>query len=162
MSTPDVARALSERSVSLFLQGRPVDALISEQEVVTIYRRLAETHPGRYREELAGSLRSLGTYCSASGHTDEAIRVTQEAVAIYRTLDAPSGLALSLSNLGHYLASSGRPAEAVTAVREAAAIYRSLAETHPGRYRDDLAGSLHRLGAYLLESSLPAEALTAT
>ena len=31
MPTPDVARALSERSVNLFLQGRPVDALISER-----------------------------------------------------------------------------------------------------------------------------------
>jgi hypothetical protein len=82
MPTPDVARALSDRSVRLLMQGRPAEAMLSEQEAVAIYRELAETHPDHNRPLLARLLDDLGAIYATLGRTAEAEEAREEAERI--------------------------------------------------------------------------------
>ena len=67
---------------------------------------------------------------SDGGRREEALPVTEEAVAIYRELAAAypdryrPDLARSLSNLGAWFSALGRPAEALPAEREVVEAYR--------------------------------------
>ena len=82
---------------------------LPEHAEVAKYRELAEADPGRYRPDLARSLRQLGNALKKLNRHAEAATVRQETVALYRRLaEANPGryrpsLALAHHNLGFTL-----------------------------------------------------------
>ncbi|MDW8064250.1 MAG: tetratricopeptide repeat protein [Anaerolineae bacterium] len=118
-------------------------------------------------EERTRIWNNLSVALSALGRREEALRVTQEAITLYRQLAKrhPDAflheLAVSLNNLGNRLADLGRREEALQATQEAVALYRQLAERHPDAFLHDLAVSLTNLGAALTELGRHEEALEA-
>ena len=116
------------------------------------------------RAELARRRDLLGTLLSQAGRPNQALPVTQAAVAAYRELAAADpryrpDLVDSLSNLGVLFCELDRPAEAVPVTQETVAAYRELVGTNRDQYLPDLARSLDNLGALMCELRRPAEAL---
>ena len=111
---------------------------------------------------------SFGIRLSAVGRSADALRVTEQAVSIYRELAAAdpdrhcSSLARSLHNLAIDFAELCRLDDALAVSQEAVSIYRELAAADPDRYRPDLAGALYNLGASLSKLGRPADALPET
>ena len=56
---PGRADSLVSLGIRLWEQGRPADALLAEQDAVTISRELAAADPERYRPDLANALTNL-------------------------------------------------------------------------------------------------------
>ena len=108
----------------------------------------------------------LGLRLVYAGKFDEALRVTTEAVEIYRQLRLAepdthdSGLAASLVNLGLALASLGRPEEALAATAEAVGILRPT--VNRGDFTPQLAAAVDNCGVWLSALGRWKEALTAT
>jgi hypothetical protein len=59
------------------------------EEVVTTFRTLAATDPGRYQPALAAAVINLGEMRSGVGLSAAALEVTGDAVAIRRAWPAP-------------------------------------------------------------------------
>ena len=70
------------------------------EEAVATYRELAAASPDRYRPDLARSLSNLGVAFSELGRPQEALPVTEEAVATYRWSWPPCDLRLRLPTFG--------------------------------------------------------------
>ena len=156
---------LSGLGTALSQIGHPVEALVAEQEAVTIRRELASADPDRYRPDLAASLSNLGVTLAALGRPSEALVAEQEAVTIRRELASADpdryrpDLAASLSHLGVQYSALGRTVEALIVEQEAVTIRRELASAKPDQYQPDLAASLSNLGIRFAELGRPAEAL---
>lgn len=125
---------------------------------------VAENHPAEH----ARWLTVRGLTLAQLGRPEEALPVTQQAVAAYRTLARANpdryraDLAASLAGLGIGLSETGRAAEALAATQEAADLYRVLTAASPGRFELDLASTLANLGTRLSEVGRSADALTVT
>ncbi|MFQ6397551.1 tetratricopeptide repeat protein [Nocardia sp. KC 131] len=159
----DRLSTLSGRLSDLGGQDNLGQALNSNEEAVTLYRRLAEDNPA-YLPDLAGVLGNLGIRLSEVGRLDEALSPVEEAVTLYRRLaeDNPAylpDLAMSLGNLGFRLSEVGRLDEALSPVEEAVTLHHQLAEANPA-YLPDLAGALNNLGIRLSEVGRRDEALS--
>jgi tetratricopeptide (TPR) repeat protein len=117
--------------------------------------------------ELARLANNLGNRLRDLGRREDALRVTEEAVEIYRQLaqTRPDAflpdLAGSLNNLGTSLSVLGRRGEALCATQEAVESYRKLAQTSPASFLPNLAGSLNNLGGMLRDLGHREEALCA-
>lgn len=157
---------LSRSSTALETARDPKDPV--PEGVVSHYRSLAATDPGRYRPDLALSLIGLQTKLSELDSPAEALAEVQEAVDLYRELSTADpdwyhpNLALSIRILGAMLAERGRHAEALAAEQEAVDLYRELAAESGGAYRTELAASLTKLGRSLSDNDRAPEALAAT
>ncbi|MET8051490.1 tetratricopeptide repeat protein [Streptosporangium sp. NPDC005286] len=147
----------------------PYPSLILADAHALLARRLLDSVPtDAGAAERARWLLALGAHLWKLSQTDEALPLTEEAVALYQGLAEAypdrhrPNLAASLSNLGGEFSELGRPAEALSVIREAVALYRELAEAYPDRYRPDLATSLTNHGLAFSELGRPAEALPVT
>lgn len=109
----------------------------------------------------------LSSRLAQAGDVDEALGPAQDAVAIYRELDASEpaqfrpDLAAALANLGVRLQSLDRPGDAAEVAGEAVAIRRGLAEADPGEHLPYLATALSNLSANLSEMGKLTEAFDA-
>ncbi len=144
---------------------RPEDPVPGYLEAVAAYRELAETHPGRYRADLATALTNLGLRLAELGRPGEALEAGREALAICRELEEAdpasfrAELATCLVSLGIWFSELGRTNDALKAEQEAVSIRRELVATDAARYRPDLATSLVNLGVTLSELGRPAAAV---
>ena len=129
-------------------------ALAAVEESVAIRRELAQSDPGTYRKDLAGSLGQQSVALAAAGRNKEACTGAEETVAIRRDLARRDpaahrrGLASSLHNLTGYLSHVGRSEEALVAIEESVAIRRDLVSADPLEV-PELAESLISLAACL-------------
>jgi CHAT domain-containing protein len=152
-------RALHEKALGLYQQGRYADAADQFAEALGMGRRLypakhySEGHP-----ELATILNELGFLHQARGELGQAEPFFRDALAMNRRLYLaeryPAGhpdLATSLNNLGLLLRRRGDLGQAEPLYREALAMRRRLypAERYPTGHAD-LAISLNNLGALLV------------
>ncbi|WP_405801308.1 tetratricopeptide repeat protein [Streptomyces sp. NBC_01506] len=163
-----VSAHLGLRFANAGLHERAVD---EQQYAVAIYRRLGAGNGGAHARDLGVSLYLLGASLGVSGRADEALAVTEQAVAVFRRLAetqphdgaAPTArqlLAAALTNLGLWLAAVGRRAEALAASRQAA-ILEPPDETDTARAASH-AQFLHNHANHLLDAGRSAEALAAT
>jgi tetratricopeptide (TPR) repeat protein len=81
--------------------------------------------------ELAQTLKALGQVERDLQHTEEALRLYHESVAIYRTLDDPLALAHTIRHVGDILLVGGKHALAEPYYQEALGIYRNNPQTSP-------------------------------
>ncbi|MCL7382484.1 tetratricopeptide repeat protein [Streptomyces sp. 35G-GA-8] len=163
-------------NISMHLALRYSNAGLHEQAVneqeyaVAIYRRLGAGNAGAHSRDLGVSLYFLGASLGVSGRAEEALAVTEQAVAVFRRLaetdlhtgSAPTDrqlLAASLTNLGLWLAAVGRRSEGLAASQQAA-ILEQLDEAATGREASH-AQFLHNHANHLLDAGRSAEALSA-
>ncbi|MEU4038258.1 tetratricopeptide repeat protein, partial [Streptomyces collinus] len=66
--------------------GRRDEALTAVEEAVEIRRRLAADNPAAYGPDLAASLFVTATILTMSGSPSQALRMTGQAVDLYRSL----------------------------------------------------------------------------
>jgi tetratricopeptide (TPR) repeat protein len=81
--------------------------------------------------ELAGALKALGQIERDLQHNDVALKLYQEAAAIYRTAGDPLALAHTVRHVGDILLVEGRHALAEPCYQEALTIYRGNEKTAP-------------------------------
>ena len=163
---PGLAASLAGQMPEHSVQLAALAATLTSQQV-TLYR--ARTIHGQPdAANLAGSLNNLSNRLGDLGQWEDALAVSEEAVAAYRELATASpdryrpDLAHSLHYLGVRFFALRRHAEALPPAQEAVGIYRELDAAIPDRYRPDLADSLDYLGAWLSELHRPADALPLT
>ncbi|MFD0480064.1 tetratricopeptide repeat protein [Nonomuraea thailandensis] len=119
------ARALLDQGIRLSELDRAAEALVAEQEAVTIYRRLAAIEPGTFRPLLADALASIGVTFSELDRPADALAAEHEAVSIRRELAAAdpdthrADLAKALASMGATLSALDRWAEALPVEEEA-------------------------------------------
>jgi tetratricopeptide (TPR) repeat protein len=145
----------------------PSMVLASAHEVITsmiLKAPATKSHP----VERARWLTIHGKTLTQQGHPEEALPFTQEAVSLYRELEAAnpdryqSELAYSLTYLGIGFSELGRPDEALQATQEAGRIYHKLAAANPGRYQHNLVVTLTDIGVQFSELGRLDEALRAS
>jgi serine/threonine-protein kinase len=128
------------------------------REALEIRRRNAQAHPdgARFQDELVRSLSNLAGIAAADGRVAEALRLTEQGVAILERavggatpatrLELPTDLGTTFNTVGgvlaahagHYLRmgdllhQSGRPDDALAAYRKSLAIVDSLLAADPG------------------------------
>ena len=126
----DFAHALNNLSLHLSELGQFAEAQLVVNEAMLIRRSLANKNPA-FRSALAMSLVNMSRVRSVLGCRQEALPAIQEAVNLYRYLDASQPdayrreLGLALSNLSQALSALGRPQEALFAIQEAETIVAS-------------------------------------
>jgi len=164
---PGLAASLAGQMPEHSVQLAALAATLTSQQV-TLYRAGAIDGQPDAADRLARSLNNLSVRLGDLGQWQDALAVSEEAVAAYRELAAASpdryrpDLARSLHYLGERFFALRRPAEALPPAQEAVKIYRELDAASPDDYRPDLADSLDYLGAWLSELHRPAEALPLT
>lgn len=161
------ARLCDRLATRLSYAGLHKEAVEVSLEALQVWGELAQVDPS-YGRGFARALGSLGISLADVGQHENALRVTQDAVLLFRRLveaDAAAyepDLAVSLSNLGQRLWQVGRPTEALESAQEALAVYRRLAAAEPAAYEDELGLALNNLGLRLWQVRRPTEALTPT
>jgi CHAT domain-containing protein/Tfp pilus assembly protein PilF len=131
--------------------GNPHNALLLQQEALSIYRQvLPEGDP-----EIASSLNNIGVLYLEQGNLESAQTLLEESLNIYRKV-LPEGdpeIASSLNNLGVLYLEQGNLESAQTLLEESLNIYRKiLPEGGP-----ELASSLNSVGTlYLKQGDLKA------
>ncbi len=136
----DIIDALPQESLALR------EAAEELQQALTLLRR-QDGQPAA----LAASLTDLTKRLSDLGRHKGAVSVAEEAVTLYRQLEAEKpnvflpGLVGALHNLAICLGDIGRLDEALAAADEAVILRRQLATALPVRFLPDLASSLNSL-----------------
>jgi serine/threonine protein kinase/Tfp pilus assembly protein PilF len=135
--------------------GRDVLAEQSYQQVLEIFKRLAEAHPeaADFQRELAQAYNELAGLYEATARADEAEKTVQQALEIYKRLAADHAeqpkysleLATSYRDLGVLYTHTERPELAEKATKDALAVLESLAPDDPD-VQAQLADSYHGLG----------------
>ncbi|MCP9963078.1 tetratricopeptide repeat-containing protein [Streptomyces somaliensis] len=127
----------------------PEAALEAAREAVSLYRRLAQGAPQGHTVALADALAARGLLLAGTGDTEEALRVTAEAVALHGQPDAgplaarEPGLAFVLyAHAKVRLLAGTELFEAERSITEAVRINRRLARGEPGLVAFDLADVL--------------------
>jgi len=172
-----LAMALTNLGAHLSDLGRWEEAVTADEESVAIHRRLAAGPASVARTAepsfqnlsyLAWTLHNLSVDYSTLGRTHAALAAEEEAVEIYRRLNAVDtsaaapDLAMALDGLGNKLRGAGRHKEALPPSREAVAIRRQLAAADPAMHDPGLAASLVNLGIHLADLGHLAESLDVT
>jgi tetratricopeptide (TPR) repeat protein len=124
------------------------EALAAARQEVALYRELAEDDPAEHYPALADALGDLGLRLIALGRTEDAVPVSEEAVALCRVVAAEDDdwapqLAGALDRLSLRYAALGRRYEASAAIAEACALYRAAAARNPALFGHDLARAAH-------------------
>jgi tetratricopeptide (TPR) repeat protein len=163
---------LDHRQTSLLRDAMPWATVDLRRAAAIIAERAVpastESANEQARHERARSLVIHAKRQADLGHREEAVKMGEEAVAIYRELAAGNrdaflpDLAMSLNNVGAFLSSLGRRDEALRASEEAVAIYRELAAGNRDAFLPDLAMSLNNVGAFLSSLGRRDEALRAS
>jgi len=155
----DFARAeLSELLIDLCIrlqhsEERKEDAVAAAQEAVDILRDLTVRHQDLL-PNLARSLQVLGNRLSDVGHFEQALKATENAVMIRRSLAGMRSNTLdfafagALEMLGVKQASLGKFEEAAATVTQAVEFYRDLTKAQPDM-KERLAAALYNLGKIL-------------
>ncbi|MFD0203205.1 MULTISPECIES: tetratricopeptide repeat protein [Saccharothrix] len=125
------------------------EALAAARQEVALYRELAEEDPAEHRPAVADALADLSLRYLAVGRPEDALAVSEEAVALCRVVaaeddDCTPQLARALDQLSRRHAALGHRDEALAALEEATELYRELAEAHPKLFRVDLANLTHQ------------------
>ncbi|MBV9312989.1 MAG: tetratricopeptide repeat protein [Pseudonocardia sp.] len=112
------------------------------------------------------ALTNLGLCYSGVGRCADAVRPTEEAVALRREQAAENpayapNLAMALTNLGVCYREVGRRVDAVRPSEDAVALYRDLAADNPA-HAPDLAGALTNLGVCYREVGRRVDAVRPT
>ena len=146
-ATPEIALSVELLAFQLRLSARKDEALAGIAGIVAIYRKLAETDPAEFQPYLERAQSDLVNWLQRSGRQQDALRVTKEAVNLYRG-PAQTDMAIrpqfakALSDFADNLGRSGRHDESLQATTEAVEIYRKLAEVDTAAYRAHLARAL--------------------
>ncbi|MEV8406218.1 tetratricopeptide repeat-containing protein kinase family protein, partial [Streptomyces niveus] len=144
---------------------RSAKDLVSAENAVRRYRKLAETNPDDHRSGLASALRRLSHRLSDLGRRVEALDAITEAVELYRelALEHPAvgraDLARGLNNLSVRLGDLGRREESLTVISEAVQRFRALAAEDPQYYNAGLATTLNNLSNELGRAGRQEDAL---
>ena len=165
---PGLAAQLAEQMPEHSVHLAALAATLASQRV-THYRAGTVDGDPDAADRLAVSLNDLSLRLADVGEVEEALAAIEEAVTIYRELDAADDqgtfqpdLARSLDNLSIRLADAGRLEEALAAGEEAVTIYRELdAADDQGTFQPDLARSLNNLSNQLADVGRLEEALAA-
>ncbi|MDQ6777052.1 MAG: tetratricopeptide repeat protein [Actinomycetota bacterium] len=167
-SLPSLALSLSNQSACLHGLGRDEDALGAIEEVVEIYRELADTRPEGFRPRLATALTKRSLMLAGLGRPDDALESMNEAIEVYRELAAErpdaarADLATALNSQSLMLSGLERREDALTAIEEAVEIYRELAsDARPDTFLPKLAMSLSNQSNRLSELARREDALKA-
>jgi len=153
--------------VALVARGRHDEALRILRRHERELRQMAAALPSQFRDHLAVHLAVRAYALHKLHHDDEALRSSDECVAIYQALaaDRPARYAPELSGaLGTrscVLAALDRPADAIAAIEPAIRMYRNLAIGQPEKYLPRLAEALTDLAEWLADVGKSPEALTA-
>jgi tetratricopeptide (TPR) repeat protein len=89
-SAQEEARRAEERAGALYAAGQFEAALAAQRASVGLHRELARKD-GSQRAQLAASLHNLGVVLIRLGRKSEAIPPTEEALALYRTVEIRAG-----------------------------------------------------------------------
>jgi Tetratricopeptide repeat len=145
------AQQLNNLSINQSNSGYHAGALLTAQQAVEIYCRLARANPAAYEPDLAMSLNNLANRQSATGDRDGALLTAQQAVEIRRRLAQANpaayepDLAMSLNNLANRQSATGDRDGALLTAQQAVDIRRRLAQANPAAYEPKLAMSLNNL-----------------
>ena len=139
------AEALHLHGIRLSKLGKREEAVTAGQEAADLYRRLAESRPDAFLQNLQTSLINLGSCLLDAGRPEEALAASQEGTDIGKRLaearpDA-SNLGDDLSNFERREEAPAAGQEAVDVHQEAAGIQRRQAEARTD-VLPDLADSL--------------------
>ena len=154
-----VVAALPERSMTLAAFAVEVTA-----RLVEFYRAGAQSDPSVFEPRLANILSNFSVRLSSAGRGDECLPVSEEAVSLYRRLDAAKhehNLARALVNLSNWHRSAGRTGDALTTLEEAVAIYRRVTPSNPSKHEPSFASALANLSEHLADAERKDEALAA-
>lgn len=140
------------------------DAISVFEEVLVIYRQLAETSPEVYLLNVAWTLNNLSIlYSNVCKHSDAEMEF-KESMEIYRQLAESSpetylpDVAMTLNSLGILHVVTGKHSEAETEFKVSMEIYRQLAETSPEAYLPYLAKTLFNIALYRMKQGNLSEA----
>jgi tetratricopeptide (TPR) repeat protein len=145
------ARQLAE-SARLAEAGQYEEAVQAAEAAVTAYQELA-ANVRRYAPSLAGALAVLSIRFADVGRAADALAAIQEAVEIYRQLEAReprrylAELAAALGALGDRLGTMGRWQDALAVAQEPVDIYRQLGDrSGEGTALNNLGVAMHAVG----------------
>ena len=154
-------------AATLLNHDRPGEAAAWLRHEMTSWRALARIWPSQFRDVLASRLIVQAGALQAVNRDEEALRIADEAVAIYQDLAAERpgkyapDLAHALDRQSRLLAADQQQAEALAAMQVAVRLYRNLAAAEPLRYLPVLAECLTCEAGWLADIGLAGEALTA-
>ncbi|ACU35035.1 Tetratricopeptide TPR_4 [Actinosynnema mirum DSM 43827] len=145
---------LSARAALAHLREEAVEAALAEVELC---RDLADADPVEHRSALADAVGDLAVRLVAAGRPVDALRASEEAVALCELAaaedeDCLPRLAAALEQLGLRHAGLGDQAASLLALTEACALQQRLAEHNPALFRMDLARVSHQLAVRAFES----------
>jgi len=148
----ELAMFLRNLAINLRAAGRLQPTLQNVEECIKIFRELNSLKVDiAFQSELAQSLTEMMATLFDLARHQEALKVAQEALDIYRELvtqrpdQLTPKLAGSLNNVALVLSKFGQPDMALKAELEAAEIRRELAIRHPEVFLPELADSLNYL-----------------
>ncbi len=162
-----VAITLNNLGILHRAENRMVEARKAFENVLMIYRQLAEKNPEIYLPDVATTLNNIGNLHRTENRMAEARIAFEEALRIRRKLTEKNPdtyqpyMANSLNSLGNLHRDENRKNEARIAFEEALKIYRQLAEKNLDTYQPDLANTLNNLGLLCRDEDHMAEARTA-
>ena len=148
------ARAHWLRVLGHWYQGsrRTDQAIAHTEKAVTLLRELALSGGQFERTQLATALAQLGGEYAAAGRRADALKVTEDAADLGRSLSTGSAtararLAIVLAGLGRQYLADGQSDEALRVSEEAVSIGRQLQQSDPARSRSGFASALTTLGS---------------
>ncbi|TFK29061.1 TPR-like protein [Coprinopsis marcescibilis] len=129
-----------------------LDAVNAGQKAANIYRRLVQTAPEQFARVFLSTISDLAIDLRVCGQHEEAIRVTEDRIAVLRgvaTLMDPTKFEPLLGDALHghavCLGMCGRNADALEPGQEALEIRHRLALSDPELFNTDLATTLHNM-----------------
>ncbi|MEC4811917.1 MAG: CHAT domain-containing tetratricopeptide repeat protein [Scytonema sp. PMC 1069.18] len=121
------ATALGNLGVVYSVLGKYDPAIDYLQQALTIQRSIKEPKFEQINRQIEGiNLRFLGWACTAKGDTEQAIKYSEESLAIAQADENLLGKAGALGNLGRTLFLAGNLPEAENRLREAIAIFENI------------------------------------
>ena len=134
-----------------------IEALPLYEEVLRVYRELAQTNPQTYLPDVAKTLNNLGVLLKNINELPLAREAYEESLQIYRELAQINpkaylpNVAMTLNNIGILLKDTNQLLSAREAYEEALQIGRELVRANPQAYLPDVAKTLNNFGILLGE-----------
>ncbi|ACK69320.1 TPR repeat-containing protein [Gloeothece citriformis PCC 7424] len=144
---PQDLQQLLEQAVQQTQQGKPLEAIETFQQLLTIGRQQQD------RELEALALLGLGLNYDRIGKSQQALDSCEQALVIYRDINDRSMEATTLYNLGHIYQSIGQPQKALEYYHQALPILREVGN------RNIEAPTLNNLGHIYQSIGQPQKAL---
>lgn len=156
----DVALALAWLAYYQWQVDRRKDALVVSQEMLAIYRDLAERDPSTRRAGLVRALQDTSSYMGQHRRPREALAVIEEAVQLSRQLENDGALARALSWSGWCWCVIGQHKKAIEVASEGIEVTRALIVNEPTTHLPQLASDIQRLSWYWYKRGRSKEALS--